>query len=103
MKTGYKPNPSQSKKGYDVNVVNTPTVKIDHSSDSKPMPSLHLTSENLADISSWEVGKKYTLTLEVEQTSKRKGDYSLIDSADSETKDNPVISADFKILNVKGK
>lgn len=53
MKSGYKPNGSASLKGYD-------------SSPSKPY--LSLTTKDLPDIKSWEVGKSYDVKMTIKQT-----------------------------------
>lgn len=103
MKTGYKDTKAKSSiaKGYskDVNVVNTPTVKISHEPPKPMLPTLRLNTDNLSDIKNWDVGKKYTLTLEVEQISKSQGnEYEL---SDSDSSDKGKISANFKILNVQ--
>lgn len=98
MKLGYKSNNAKAMaKGYanKVSVVNTPTVKIDHGMDKEPMPTLHLTSQQLPALKKWKVGGKYMLELEVEQTSMRKGNYS--------DDDSKKISAEFKITKVTTK
>lgn len=104
MKTGFKTDvPKKTvKKGYaeDVNVVNTPTVKINHTPD-KSSPTLCLTSSDLPEIKDWEVGKKYTLTLKVEQTSKgQDNEYGLQDPGNEADKNK--INARFNIIEAKG-
>jgi hypothetical protein len=39
----------------------------------KPRPSLMIDSDYLPEIEKWDVGKKYTLTLDVQMTEKSKG------------------------------
>ena len=61
-----------------------------------------LDSEDLPDIKDWSVGKKYTLIVEVEQTSMSKdGDEYGPVSTNGEEKKNPPMKARFKILSVK--
>lgn len=99
MKKGYQPKAS---KGFakDVNVVNTPTVKIDHGSVKPSLPNLRLTTEILPELKDWKVGNKYTLTLEVEQTSMSKGDeFALADSSSGSNSNQT--SGSFKVLSVK--
>lgn len=82
-----------------VAVVNTPTVKIDHSSDmpTKMPPTLRLTSLDLSAIKGWKVGSKYKLQLEVEMTSLSQGsEYDMIgQSPDKSTR------ASFKVTSVR--
>ena len=87
-------------KAKNVNVVNTPTVKLADSAPMKPMkPTLRLSSDDLATIKNWSVGKKYKLELEVEQTSMRQGEEFEFEIGDSEGRDK--INATFKIISVK--
>ena len=84
-------------KAKNVNVVNVPTVKIQHDSpEMKELPSLHLSSEDLPELKDWKVGGSYKLELTVEQTSLSKGDYDYIRSG-SKGK----LRASFKIKSVK--
>lgn len=88
-------------KAQDVAVVNTPTVKIDHSVDSKPTPPiLRLTSDDLDAIKGWKVGGKYKLQLEVEQTGARQGSDSYDEIGDSGSNSKKV-SATFRVTSVK--
>lgn len=84
-----------------VAVINTPTVKVEHEDyKPKPMkPTLRLSSDDLASIKNWSVGKKYKLELEVEQTSMRQGNEFDFEVSDSEGKDK--INASFKVISVK--
>ncbi len=56
---------------------------------ARPKPSIRLTQKDLPAIKDWKVGGKYTIVLEVEQTSAEKGD---------EYSDDKGLSARFKIL-----
>lgn len=94
-----KANIGAALRAKNVNIVNTPTVKIEHekSEPYKETPTIRLTSEDLPELKDWKVGGKYNLSLEVEQTSMRQGsEYEMSDS-DKDTK----ISATFKIKSVK--
>lgn len=87
-----------------VQIVNQP-VKTTHGMDEKPhkYPSfLSLDSEDLPAIKYWNVGKKYTLIVEVEQTSMSKdGDeYGPVNVENGDNKKHP-LRARFKILSVK--
>ncbi len=86
-----------------VQIVNQP-VKTMHGMDEKPrkMPSfLSLDSEDLPAIVDWSVGKKYTLIVEVEQTSMSKdGDEYGPMMPEGGMKKHPM-RARFKILSVK--
>ncbi len=68
--------------------------------DSKPsriMPSFELTEADLPQIKDWDVGNKYTVTMQVEQISKSKGgmyDFGM------EGESNKKISARFRIVSV---
>lgn len=84
-----------------VQIVNQP-IKT-HDSMEKPhkmLPTLSLDSEDLPAIKDWSVGKKYTLMVEVEQTSMSKGDEYGPMSDMHEEKHMPM-RARFKILSVK--
>lgn len=69
----------------------------------KPMPemkpTLRLDSKDLPDIKGWSVGKKYTIQLEVEQTSMRQGNEYDFEPADAD--DKKEISASFKVISAK--
>lgn len=66
----------------------------------KPMkPTLRLTSDDLPAIKNWSVGKKYTLKLEVEQTSMRQGNEYEYEIGESDAKDK--ISATFKVTGIE--
>ena len=67
------------------------TMGYDFPEEMKIMPSISLTSEDLPQIKNWQVGGKYKLQLEVEQTEMSKSEYR---------KDSP-FSARFKVLKVK--
>lgn len=86
-----------------VQIVNQP-VKTTHGTDVTPhkYPSfLSLDSEDLPAIKDWNVGKKYTLMVEVEQVSISKdGDEYGPMMANGETKKSSM-RARFKILSVK--
>lgn len=88
-----------SKGATSVKVVNTPTVKIDHSSDTpqKMPPTLRLSSLDLSAIKGWKVGSRYKLQLEVEMTSLSQGnEYDMIgQSPDKSTR------ASFKVTSVR--
>lgn len=86
-----------SKKVQDVKVVNKVEIA---EKEYKPMkPSIHLTSDDLPNIANCKVGNKYTLTLEVEQTSMQQGSEWEMNMDDS-NKDKKV-SASFKVLSAK--
>lgn len=79
-----------------VAVVNTPTVKIADSS-VKPVPSLHLNSDDLPAITSWKVGQTYKLQLEVKMTGLRQGSaYEMVDGPEDKK-----TQADFKVTSVR--
>lgn len=86
-------------KAKNVKIVNTPTVKIAHDKfvEKPHNPTLNLTSDDVSDLSKWEVGKEYTLTLKVKQTSMRQGSEWEYDESDNSKK----TSASFKVLSVK--
>lgn len=86
-------------KASNVKVVNTPTVKV--ASDlPKPVPTLNLSSDDLAAIKDWKVGGKYKLELEVEQTSMRQGnDY--YDSPGGSDSNGKKVNATFKVTSIK--
>lgn len=93
-----KSGKSKDAKATKVAIVNTPTVKIDHSSEKphKETPTLRLNSDDLAEIKKWDVGNKYTLTLEVEMVSLSKGnEYEIVDRPSTQTR------ATFKVKSVK--
>ena len=84
-----------SSKVQDVKVVNRVEIA---EKEYKPMkPSIHLSSDDLPDIANCKVGNKYTLTLEVEQTSMRQGSEWEMDDSDK----NKKVSASFKVLSAK--
>lgn len=60
----------------------------------RQQPTLNLSIKDLPDIKDWKVGGKYTIQLEVEQTSAEKGD-SYYDDSDKE------LRARFKVLKAK--
>lgn len=59
------------------------------------LPTVRLTDEDLPEIKNWKVGEKYTLVMEVEQTSMRQGN----EWESSASKDKR-IHATFKITSV---
>lgn len=56
--------------------------------DEPYYPSLHLDSKQLSEIKNWEVGKSYTITLKIKQTSKIENDKG-------------DIMADFNIIGIE--
>jgi len=58
---------------------------------SRMLPSFSLTVKDLPEIKNWSVGNKYTLVIEVEQTSMSKSEYM---------QDEP-LTARFRITKVK--
>jgi len=89
-----------------VQIVNQPVKTTHGMMDEKPhkMPSyLSLDSEDLPAIADWSVGKKYTLMVEVEQTSMSKdGDEYGPVGQEGDMKKHPMpMRARFKILSVK--
>jgi len=97
-----KANISAALQAKNVNIVNTPTVKIEHekSKPYKETPTIRLTSEDIPELKDWKVGGKYSLSIEVEQTSMRQGSEYEIEDSDESAKDKK-ISATFKIKSVK--
>lgn len=90
---------SSKGKTTNVSVVNTPTVKIDHSSDTptKMPPTLRLNSDDLPAIRNWRVGQTYKLTLEVKMTGLNQGSmYEMVDAPEDKK-----TSAQFKVTSVK--
>jgi hypothetical protein len=89
-----------SGKAQSVKVVNTPTVKIDHSDDEMPRrmpPTLRLTTDDLAAIKNWRVGQKYKLVVEVELTGLEQGSmYEMIGGSDDKK-----TRANFKVKSVR--
>lgn len=65
-------------------------------SKEKIYPTFQLDDEDLPDLKDWKVGEKYTLIMEVEQTSMRQGSEWQGDNS----KDKNKIRATFKILKV---
>lgn len=61
----------------------------------EPEPEFGITAKELPAIKDWSVGKKYTLTLEVEMVSQSKGDQWDIPEGEKE----PKFRARFKILD----
>jgi hypothetical protein len=85
-----------SKKVQDVKVVNK--IEIAEKEHEPMKPSIHLSSDDLPGIANCKVGNKYTLTLEVEQTSMRQGsEYEMIGESGNDKK----VSASFKVLSAK--
>lgn len=64
-------------------------------------PEFNLSENDLEDIKDWEVGKKYTITMEVENISKEKGMPYYIVGNEKEKKD--MIRSRFKIISIKSK
>ncbi len=60
----------------------------------EPSPEFGITAKELPAIKDWSVGKKYTVTLEVEMVSQSKGDQWDIPEGEKE----PKFRARFKIL-----
>lgn len=88
-----------SAKAQSVKVVNTPTVKIDHSSDmpTKMPPTLRLNSDDLPAIKNWKVGQTYKLSLEVTMTGLNQGSmYEMVDAPEDKK-----TSANFKVTSVR--
>lgn len=86
-------------KTTNVSVVNTPTVKIDHSSDvpTKMPPTLRLNSDDLPVIRNWKVGQSYKLVLEVKMTGLNQGSmYEMVDAPEDKK-----TSAQFKVTSVR--
>jgi hypothetical protein len=107
MKKGYvkeSERPAGSlKKGYakDVNIVNTPTVKIKHDSPMKENPTMHINSDELAAIKDWKIGSTYKLSVEVEMTGiHKRNEYGMIDE-DEDSENEKGMSATFSIKNIK--
>lgn len=85
-------------KATPVNVVNK--VEIAEKPYVPPKPTIRLTTDDLPDIKGWSVGKKYTIQLEVEQTSMSQGsEYEFEELGGSEGKGK--IRASFKIMSAK--
>ena len=65
--------------------------------DDKPvrrLPRFSLTQDDLPVLKDWEVGKKYTMEVEVEMTSKEKDKY------DWQSEDEKKVSATFKMVKI---
>lgn len=65
------------------------------SKNTRILPTVRLTDEDLPEIKDWKVGEKYTLVMEVEQLSMRQGD----EWQGANSKDKR-IHATFKITDV---
>lgn len=50
--------------------------KMDMSTSMSMLPSFHVDTKQMPEIKNWEVGKKYRLVVEVEQTSYHEDDHS---------------------------
>lgn len=76
------------------------TPALDMEMDLDPMfpPSFHVTSKQMPEIKSWEVGEKYRLEIEVEQTGKRasKGSHT---NADFEITGYRVVEKDYSKMS----
>ena len=59
----------------------------------RELPSFSISEKDLSEVKDWEVGKKYNLSIEVEQIGKEKGSYM--------TEDKNEIIGRFKITKIK--
>lgn len=74
-------------------------VKVAVAKPHKYPATLSLDSDDLPAIAKWNVGGKYTITLEVEQVSASKGDeYGPMETS---SEGNKRLSARFKVLSAK--
>lgn len=99
VKGALKARKSGKSKTAQVAVVNTPTVKIDHSEDTpvKMPPTLRLTTDDLPAIKGWKVGQTYKVQLEIQMKGIRQGSmYEMVDAPDDKK-----TSADFKVTSVR--
>lgn len=84
-------------KSQNVNVVNTPKVELVAKPVQKSKPVIHLSTDELAEIKDWEVGKTYELELTVKMVSKKEGrEYEF----DEESSDSTV-RASFSVLSAE--
>lgn len=86
-------------KTTNVAVINTPTVKIDHTGDTpqKMPPTLRLTTDDLAAIKNWKVGQTYKVQLEIQMKGIRQGSmYEMVDASEDKK-----TSAEFKVTSVR--
>jgi len=60
-------------------------------------PEFCLSQKDLEDIKDWQVGEKYTITMEIENISKEKGGWYMGKD------DKEIIHSRFKILSIKSK
>jgi hypothetical protein len=70
---------------------------------SEEMPELHITSEMLPEVKDWKVGEKYTLVLEVEQTSVHQEREVEMGEPEGREGKKKELCAHFRILTVSPK
>ena len=67
----------------------------------KPLPTIYLNSDQLPEIKDWKVGGKYSLCLEVEQSSMRQGSEYDMEMIGGEKVSKDLITATFKVTKVE--